>query len=94
MFQRMVDELNLEAGGGLDDFIYYLDRHIGLDGDEHGPMAHQLLASLCGADESCWHAAERAAVDSLQARKEFWDGIRSAMPRTTTYHVKSRGNGS
>jgi hypothetical protein len=84
MFQRMVDELNVEAGGGLDDFVYYLDRHIGLDGDEHGPMAHQILASLCGADESCWHAAERAAVDSLEARKELWDGIHGAIRRTST----------
>jgi hypothetical protein len=32
LFQRVVDELDVEAGGGLEDFRYYLRRHIGLDG--------------------------------------------------------------
>jgi hypothetical protein len=75
VFQRIVDELNVEANGGLEDFKYYLNRHIGLDGEEHGPMAHQLLLSLCGSDESRWRVAEQTAVDCLNARREFWDGI-------------------
>jgi hypothetical protein len=75
IFQRIVDELNVEAGGGLDAFKYYLNRHIRLDGEEHGPLANRLLLSLCGADESRWQVAEQAAVDSLEARRKFWDGI-------------------
>lgn len=75
VFQRIVDELNVEAGGGLDDFRYYLRRHIGLDGEEHGPMANRLLLSLCGADESRWQVTEQAAVDCLQARHLLWNGI-------------------
>jgi hypothetical protein len=75
VFQRLVGELNVAAGGGLEEFRYYLARHIGLDGDEHGPMAQRLLRSACGSDESCWHAAEQAAVDCLEARLELWDGI-------------------
>src|SRR5258707_12527200 len=65
VFQRIVDELNVEASGGLEDFKYYLDRHIVLDGEEHDPMAQRLLLSLCGSDESGWHVAEQAAVDCL-----------------------------
>jgi hypothetical protein len=79
VFQRIVDELNVEAGGELEDFKYYLERHIGLDGEEHGPMAHRLLLSLCGADESRWQIAEQAAVDSLEGRQEFWDAIADSM---------------
>ena len=75
VFQRIVDELNVEAGGGLEDFKYYLDRHIGLDGEEHGPMANRLLLSLCGSDESRWQVAEQAAADCLEARRDLWDGI-------------------
>lgn len=75
VFQRIVDKLNIEAGGQLADFKYYLERHIGLDGDEHGPMARRLVQSLCGSDESSWKVAEDTAVDCLTARRRFWDGI-------------------
>jgi len=79
VFQRIVDELNVETGGGLDEFKYYLNRHIGLDGDEHGPMAGKLMCSLCGSEESQWQIAERAAVRSLEARQVLWDGIYALM---------------
>lgn len=79
VFQRIVDELNVETCGGLDDFVFYLNRHIELDGDHHGPMAAQMIARLCGSDDAKWQAAERAAVQSLQARKALWDGTREAM---------------
>ncbi len=75
VFGRIVDTLNVEAGGGLEDFKYYLDRHIGLDGKEHGPMANRLLLSLCGSDESRWEVAEQATVACLEARRGMWDGI-------------------
>jgi hypothetical protein len=79
IFQRIVDELNLETNGSLAEFKYYLDRHIGLDGDEHGPMANRLLQSLCGSDESNWKLAEQTAIDSLRSRSELWDGIYDAI---------------
>ena len=75
IFQRIVESLNVAAGGDLDDFRYYLDRHIGLDGDEHGPMASRLIESLCGFDEDRWQAVEAAAVVALEARLELWDGV-------------------
>jgi len=75
VFQCIVDKLNIEAGGQLADFKYYLERHIGLDGDEHGPMARTLVQSLCGSNESSWKLAEDTAVDCLIARRNFWDGI-------------------
>jgi len=79
VFQRIVDELNVETGGGLDDFKYYLNRHIGLDGDEHGPMAGKLMQSLCRSEESLWQTAEQAAIHSLEARRVLWDGIYELM---------------
>jgi hypothetical protein len=81
VFQRIVDKLNVEAGGGLEDFKYYLDRHIGLDGEEHGPMANRLLQSLCGSEESHWQVAEQTAVGCLKERRAFWDGICDAIRR-------------
>ena len=81
VFQRIVDRLNVEAGGQLKDFQYYLERHIGLDGDEHGPMATRLVQSLCGSDESLWKVAEETAVNCLIARHKLWDGIYEAFGR-------------
>ena len=76
LFLRIVDALHDQAGGGLDDFRYYLRRHIGLDGDEHGPLASRLVQSLCGGDdEGRWEVASRAAVASLEARRDLWDGV-------------------
>ena len=79
VFQRIVDKLNREADGQLDDFKYYLKRHIGLDGDEHGPMATRLVKSLCGSDEYQWRNVEDTAVDCLIARQRLWDGIYEAV---------------
>ena len=81
LFQRIVDELDVEAGGGLEDFRYYLRRHIGLDGGEHGPMAVRLVASLCGGDEARWQDAEQAAATALEARRDLWDAVHAALRR-------------
>jgi hypothetical protein len=75
VFQRIVDELNVDVCGGLEEFKYYLNRHIGLDGEVHGPMANRLLVSICGSDNSRWQLAEQTAADCLEARRALWDGI-------------------
>jgi hypothetical protein len=85
LFRRIVEELHVESGGSLDLFRYYLNRHIGLDGDEHGPMAGRLMQALCGSDPSLWEIAEHAAAKSLLARRELWDGIEVAIRLGRTF---------
>ena len=75
VFRRIVDELAAHADGGLEDFRYYLNRHIELDGGTHGPLAERLVEDLCGDDPARWRSAGEAAVRSLEARKILWDGI-------------------
>ncbi len=79
VFQKIVDQIQAQVGHGLDDFQYYLQRHIDLDGGDHGPMASQLITMLCGDDPRNWQAAEEAAVASLQARLSFWDDIHAEL---------------
>lgn len=71
IFQKMVDSLANRHPGKLDRFQYYLQRHIDLDGDSHGPLAMSLVSELCGVSEENWHAALEVAVRSLQVRKEL-----------------------
>ena len=54
---------------------YYLQRHIELDGDEHGPLSPQMVAELCGDDDSKWSHAGEVARQSLMKRVALWDTI-------------------
>lgn len=80
VFRRIVDQVG-EQSAGLEQFRFYLDRHIEVDSGEHGPMAERLMQTLCGNDDVRWHAAEEAAVGALQARIGLWDGILAAVDR-------------
>src|SRR5450759_2750543 len=43
-----------ERLGSLGTFVDYLARHIEVDGEQHTPMAMQMLADLCGDDDAKW----------------------------------------
>ncbi|MEV1069117.1 DUF3050 domain-containing protein [Streptomyces sp. NPDC050263] len=60
-------------------FCDYLARHIEVDGEEHTPMAMQMVADLCGEDETRWQEAVETATLALEARTRLWDGITEAM---------------
>jgi hypothetical protein len=59
-------------------FHYYLERHIHLDEDFHGPLSLRLLNELCGEDPVKIQEAEEAAREAICARIEFWDGVLAA----------------
>ena len=77
MFQQVIG-VN-EGVGGLDTFVDYLARHIEVDGEQHTPMAMQMLADLCGDDEVKWRDCARTVNEALTARSLLWDGILAAL---------------
>lgn len=77
MFQQVVAVK--EQGYQLGTFVDYLERHIEVDGEEHTPMAMQMLADLCGDDEAKWQQCADTVNHALAARYELWDGILTAI---------------
>ena len=59
----------------FDGFTYYLERHIELDGDDHGPLALRMVEALCGGSSKLWEHAETAAIEALEERHKLWDGV-------------------
>jgi len=68
-----------ERLGSLGTFVDYLARHIEVDGEEHTPMAMQMLADLCGDDDAKWAECAGAVNLALTARARLWDGILAAI---------------
>lgn len=77
LFRSIVEGLENKSHAHADRFLYYLDRHISLDEDEHGPIAFEMLARLCGNNSESWKIAENAAIECLSARLHFWDEIQN-----------------
>jgi hypothetical protein len=75
MFRSLVRDLNAELGGQFAKFQWYLERHIEVDGEDHGPLSLRMVADLCGTDERRWEMASVAAEEALLARLALWDGI-------------------
>jgi hypothetical protein len=78
MFHQ-VAVLNQQVGNRLSAFVEYLSRHIQVDGEEHTPMAMQMLADLCGDDAAKWAESREAVEAAFAARVRLWDGILAAI---------------
>jgi len=79
MFISMVKEISLQLPGKVDTLLYYLQRHIEVDGDHHSQLAYQMTAELCGDDDRKWNEALAAVKTALEARIALWDGILAAI---------------
>ena len=74
MFTKILNQMRITAHDAP-KFHYYLQRHIDLDGDEHGPAAVHLVETLCDNDPVKIHEAETSALDALDARIRLWDAV-------------------
>lgn len=76
------DRFDAEHPDPRANFRLYLERHVHLDGEEHGPMGRRMLMELCGDDDTKWDEATQAARAALEARIALWDGVLLAIERS------------
>ncbi|WP_428910015.1 DUF3050 domain-containing protein [Niallia sp. Krafla_26] len=74
MFKPLLDSL-MENGESSDRLVFYLNRHIEVDEDHHGPLAEQLLLELCENDPEKLNRANEIGKICLQTRMKLWDGV-------------------
>jgi len=79
MFSAFVRGLDAELPGRIAPFRYYLERHIEVDGEDHGPMAMQMIRQVCRSEKE-WAEATETACAALEARLALWDGIHARIP--------------
>ena len=60
-------------------FVYYLNRHIELDGENHGPAAARIINDLTQGNEHALRQLEHSAADAMDARIRLWDGLLEVM---------------
>ena len=78
MFVRMVETMNREFPGKLSSLVYYLERHIEVDGEHHKHLAYRMTEWACGSDPALWQEAAEAVKEALLARCALWDAVLEA----------------
>lgn len=67
----------------MSTLLYYFERHIELDADEHGPMAMTMIKELCGEDPKKWSEVENISILALEKRIALWDAIEEQISMKT-----------
>ncbi|MFM7676316.1 MAG: DUF3050 domain-containing protein [Synechococcus sp.] len=62
--------------------LWYLERHVALDGESHGPLAEQLVLDLCGEDPARLARVERTRAQVTEDRRRFWQALAEAIAAT------------
>lgn len=74
MFRTLLAQwgIPLEEAPGM---VYYLERHIELDSEQHGPAAMNILKKMVGDDQDRYAKALHSAQKAIRARIRLWDGV-------------------
>lgn len=78
MFERLLS--GFEASGlAVPSLKHYIERHIELDGDHHGPLALKMVNLLCDGSPDSMADVVAAARGAIRSRIDLWDGVLQAV---------------
>jgi hypothetical protein len=78
MFQQILDAWGIGTEQAP-TFRYYLQRHIEVDSEDHGPAAEQLLDRLVDHDPLRQEDVYVAAIAAVNSRMALWDRLRASL---------------
>lgn len=84
MFEAIVKTLKKEDLHAP-TLLYYLERHIEVDGDEHGPLASKILDYLTHGDPVLEEKSFTAGLKALEFRELLWDGVYKLAPSNVAH---------
>lgn len=74
MYINMVNKLGITEQQAP-KFYAWLNRHIQVDTDTHGPASIDLVAVSCNNNKAFYQEAQEAAHKSIQDKINFWDAV-------------------
>jgi len=79
MFIEILREMQNQGQTNIDKLLYYLERHIEVDGGDHGPISLKMMEEICGTDLVKWQEATEVSLVALEKRYQLWDGVRAKL---------------
>ncbi len=80
MFSGLLDNWHIDESDAP-MFVYYLKRHIELDGDEHGPAAIKITQGLTKGNQAAIQELSASAMDAIDQRAILWDGLNEILDK-------------
>lgn len=75
MFIEILREMQGQGQSNIDKLLYYLERHIEVDGGDHGPISLKMMEEICGSDVVKWQEATDVSIQALEKRYALWNGV-------------------
>jgi hypothetical protein len=79
MFIEILREMQSQGQTNIYKLLYYLERHIEIDGGDHGPISLQMMQEICGSDAIKWQEATEVSIQALEKRYALWDGVQAKL---------------